>query len=162
MDIKLVPAWGYKEAIKALFSEYTALLIAGDPGFQKYLELQNYDRELEHLEVKYGPPAGRLYLALCGGVPAGCAGLRRLDGSSCEIKRLYVRPQFRGRQIGDRLVKQVVEDAKGIGYSHVMLDTFPFLETAIRLYQKHGFYEIPSYNDSPMDTLVYLKLDLSV
>lgn len=160
MSVELLPAYSYPNEIGALFSEYTDLLIAGDPAFQGYLDLQNYGGELNHLEAKYGPPYGRLYLARCDGQAAGCIGLRRLDAQRCEMKRLYVRPAFRGRQIGDKLVQRVISDAQEIGYSSMMLDTLPFLKSAIRMYKRYGFYEVPSYNDSPMDTSIYMRLDL--
>ena len=76
------------------------------------------------------------------------------------MKRLYVRPQFRGKQIGNQLVQKIIEDAKEIGYSHMLLDTLPFLKSAIHMYQKYGFYRIESYNDSPMSTSIYMRLDL--
>lgn len=160
MSIELTPAYTHKNEVKTLFSEYTDMLIEGDSSFKEYLEIQNYDEELEHLESKYGAPSGRLYLAYCGGELAGCIGLRKIDELNCEMKRLYVRPQFRGRHIGDCLVKRIIEDAKSIGYSHMLLDTLPFLQGALHMYKKYGFYEIPSYNDSPMDASIYMKLDL--
>ena len=76
------------------------------------------------------------------------------------MKRLYVRPQFRGKHIGKYLVEHIIRDAKEIGYSYMLLDTLPFLQGAIHMYRKYGFYEISSYNDSPMDTSIYMKLDL--
>ena len=76
------------------------------------------------------------------------------------MKRLYVRPLFRGKHMGDYLVRKIIEDAKEIGYKHMLLDTLPFLKTAIHMYQKYGFYEIPCYNNSPMDTTIYMRLDL--
>ena len=76
------------------------------------------------------------------------------------MKRLYVRPQFRGNHIGNQLIQTIIEDARKIGYSHMLLDTLPFLQNAVHMYQTYGFYEIESYNDSPMDTSIYMKLDL--
>lgn len=160
MNLELVSAYAHKEEVKTLFSEYTDMLIEGDSSFRDYLEVQNYDEELEHLESKYGLPSGRLYLAYYEGELAGCIGLRKIDGQSCEMKRLYVRPQFRGNHIGDYLVKRIIEEAKEIGYSYMLLDTLPFLEDAIHMYKKYGFYEISNYNDSPMDTSIYMKLEL--
>lgn len=160
MGIKIIPAYKNPQEVEALFSEYTDMLIAGDRSFQKYLDIQHYDEEIKHLEAKYGTPFGRLYLAYCDEELAGCIGLRKIDEQNCEMKRLYVRPKFRGKQIGNQLVRKVIEDAKEIGYSHMLLDTLPFLENAIRMYKKYGFYEIESYNDSPMSTSIYMKLDL--
>lgn len=160
MGLEIVPAYEHPAEIRTLFSEYTAMLIAGDSSFQEYLALQNYEEELRFLHRKYGLPAGRLYLAFYDGEAAGCIGLRKLDERNCEMKRLYVRPAFRGKQIGGRLIQQIVDDAREIGYSHMLLDTLPFLESALRMYRAYGFYEIPSYNDSPMSASVYMRLDL--
>lgn len=160
MELKIIPAYDLPNEIRILFSEYTKMLIAGDSSFQKYLELQNYDEELEHLDIKYGLPEGRLYIAFYHGELAGCIGLRKIDEWNCEMKRLYVRPAFRGKHIGSNLVQQIIKDAKDIGYSHMLLDTLPFLKSAINMYETIGFYEIPSYNDSPMTTSIYMKLDL--
>ncbi len=160
MEIKLIVAYSHKEKVKALFKEYTDFLIECDKDFKEYLNKQNYDDELEHLESKYGMPYGRLYLAYCGDELAGCIALRQINEENCEIKRLYVRSEFRGKKIGYILVKKIIEDATSIGYKHILLDTFPFLKTAINLYKNLGFYEIESYNNSPMDNLIYLKFDL--
>lgn len=160
MSLTIIPACDHPEEIGALFSEYTQALIAGEPSFSGYLALQNYDEEVKHLEVKYGPPGGRLYLALWDGEPAGCIGLRRMDGENCEMKRLFVRPRFRDKHIGGELVRQIIDDARTIGYAHMLLDTFPFLDSAIRMYRALGFCEIERYNDNPIDGCVYMKLDL--
>ena len=160
MGLEFVPAYGYPKEVGELFSEYTDMLIAGDPSFKEYLDIQNYDEELEHLESKYGLPYGRLYLAYYDGELAGCIGLRKIDGQNCEMKRLYVRSQFRGKRIGTQLIQRIIEDARQIGYSCMLLDTLPFLESAIHLYREFGFYETDSYNESPMSTSIFMKMDL--
>ena len=160
MSIELVKAYTHRDEVKELFNEYTEMLIQGDSNFKTYLGLQNYDHEIENLEEKYGLPYGRLYLAYFDGTLAGCIGLRRIDKDNCELKRLYVKQQFRGKKIASFLVKSIIAEAKEIGYKYIMLDTLPFLETAINMYKKYGFYEIESYNNSPMENLVYLKYDL--
>ena len=160
MNIKILPAYDFPEEIKLLFSEYTDILIEGDPSFKEYLEIQNYDDELKHLEKKYGLPYGRLYLVYYNNEVAGCIGLKKIDKKNCEMKRLYVRPKFRGKQIGEQLIEKIIKAAKEIGYSYMLLDTLPFLKGAIYLYKKYGFYEIARYNNSPMDTSIYMKLDL--
>lgn len=159
-NVKLVLAYSHTDEVKALFTEYTDLLIAGDHTFREYLQIQNYDDELTHLERKYGLPHGRLYLAYFDNKPAGCIGLRKIDHLHCEMKRLYIRPGFRRKHIGSTLVQKIITDAKEIGYSYLLLDTLPFLKEAIALYQKIGFYEIPCYNNSPMTDSIYMKLDL--
>ena len=160
MGIKIVYAYNQAEEVGKLFTEYTDMLIENDSSFKEYLEIQNYSEEMEHLESKYGLPDGRLYLAYCDEELAGCIGLRKIDSQNCEMKRLYVRPKFRGQKIGNLLVEKIINDTKKIGYSHMLLDTLPFLKSAIHMYKKYGFYEINSYNDSPMDTSIYMKLDL--
>lgn len=160
MDIKIVLAYMHTQEITALFSEYTNMLVANDRSFQNYLDLQRYDEEIQHLEEKYGMPSGRLYLAYCDGKAAGCIGLKNMDGKNCEMKRLYVRPQFRGKNIGKLLIQKIIGDAKEIGYSYMLLDTLPFLEKAIHMYEKFGFYTIDCYNNSPMSTSIYMRLDL--
>lgn len=160
MEIKTLLAYDRPEEIKALFTEYTNMLIEGDGTFKQYLEIQNYDNEILHLTEKYGLPQGRLYLVYCDGEPAGCVALRKIDDENCELKRLYVKPQFRGTGIGGMLAKRIIAEAKEIGYSHILLDTLPFLTAAIEMYKKLGFYNIPKYNNSPMENCVYMKLDL--
>lgn len=160
MEPIIAPGYDAREEIAALFTEYTDMLVAGDPAFRGYLDQQGYDEEAAHPERKYGPPWGRLYLARVDGAPAGCVALRRLDDRRCEMKRLYVRPAYRGQGLGHRLVAQVTRDARAIGYGSILLDTLPFLTDAIRMYRGLGFVDTPRYNDSPMDNLVYMRLDL--
>lgn len=160
LSIKINSAYGQKEEVRALFSEYTELLIKNDESFKKYLDIQNYDEEIEHLEMKYGMPYGRLYLIYYDERLAGCIGLRKIDNQNCEMKRLYIRPELRGKKLANVLVEKIIEDAKKIGYSYMLLDTLPFLQSAIHIYKEFGFYEIESYNDSPMDSSIYMRLDL--
>lgn len=160
MSIEIKFAYGEDEKIKELFEEYTNMLVESDKNFAEYLKLQNYDSELEHLEDKYGLPKGRLYIARVDGEVAGCIGLRNIDNTSCEMKRLYVSPKFRGNKLGYKLVNQIIEDAKSIGYEYMLLDTLPFLKSAIYLYKQFGFYEIDQYNNSPMKDSIFLRLDL--
>ena len=159
-SLRIIPAYNFPQEVKTLFAEYTEYLIEGNPAFKDYLALQNYDEEIAHLEVKYGSPYGRLYLAYYEGKLAGCIGLRKIDEENCEMKRMYVREQFRGKHIATELVQKILADAKNIGYKNILLDTLPFLENAIAMYKSYGFVEIESYNDSPMEGLVYLKYSL--
>ncbi|MFQ7523331.1 MAG: GNAT family N-acetyltransferase [Terrisporobacter sp.] len=158
VEIKL--AYNCLEKIKELFKEYTDMLVKEDEKFAKYLKMQDYDLELENLQIKYGIPLGRLYLATVEGEVAGCIALRYVDKKTCELKRLYVKPEFRGNQIGDVLIEQIIDDAKEIGYKKILLDTLPFLKSAIHLYEKYGFYEILPYNNSPIENSIYYRLDL--
>lgn len=160
MELEIKEGYEFKNELKELFTEYADLVIEGDNTFEEYLKLQHFDQEVEHLEEKYGYPNGRLYIAFYDGELAGCIGLKKIDDEICEMKRLYVRPKFRGKHIGNVLAKKVIDEAKKIGYKSMVLDTFPFLTSAIKMYKKMGFYEIEQYNDSPMKDAVYLKLDL--
>ena len=109
MELKL--GYDTPEAVRELFAEYTHMLVENDPHFQVYLDLQHYDAEVADLTKKYGMPDGRLYVAWCDGQPAGCIALRRLDGTTCELKRLYVHPAFRGRGIAGVMMQRILDDA---------------------------------------------------
>lgn len=163
-NIVLKPAFREREAIHQLFAEYTELLAEGDPEIWKYLALQNYDGEIEHLEAKYGLPNGRLYIAWADDQPAGCIGLRKLHeaaGNAGEMKRLYVRPEFRGCGIAGMMVETILQDAIAIGYQAIYLDTLSFLQDAVRLYYRFGFYETVPYHNSPLKSTVFMKRDLT-
>lgn len=160
MTIQILPGFDRPGQVRELFAEYTKLIIDCDSSFRDYLAIQNYDEELLHPEGKYGPPGGRLYLVYCDEALAGCVALRKLDESRCEMKRLYVRPQFRRRHIGGILVRRIIAEARSMGYRHLLLDTFPFLDVAVRMYEALGFRYIPKYNDSPMVSTLYMQLDL--
>ena len=112
------------------------------------------------MEKKYGLPYGRMYLAMVGDKVACCVALTRNNNDYCEIKRLYVRPQFRGLHISKALTERVINDAKSIGYKYMRLDTFPFMAAAIKLYEKYGFYRIDRYNDNPAKTAIFMQLNL--
>ena len=160
MNISIDLAYEQEEIVRKLFLEYTKMLIDNDKTFGEYLKLQSYDRELNNLKEKYGLPFGRLYLAYIDNEVAGCIALKRIDKNNCEMKRLYVKEKYRGKKIASKLVDKIIEDAKFIGYKYTLLDTLPFLKSAINLYKQKGFYEISAYNDSPMNTSIFMKLDL--
>jgi ribosomal protein S18 acetylase RimI-like enzyme len=137
-----------------LLREYAAWL-----GFS--LCFQGFEEELATLPGKYAEPAGRLLLARCAGVLAGCGALRPLEPGICEMKRLYVRPQFRGRRLGSMVAEHLIADAKVIGYDFMRLDTLPKrMAGAIQLYRSLGFYEIPAYYSNPQAEVSYLELRL--
>lgn len=160
MNFRIEPAFEYREEIKELFTEYTHMLVEGDPAFQGYLDQQNYEEEVQNLKMKYDYPAGRLYIALDGDKAAGCIGLKPFDEGRCELKRLYVRTEYRGQKLGELLVSKILEDAREIGYKTILLDTLPFLQTAKALYERMGFSESEKHNDSPMDTSIFMKMEL--
>ena len=155
--IEIIPAYDRPDDIRALLSEYTDMLLSINYEFRIYLELQRYDDEAMNPSLKYAMPDGRLYLALFDGRVAGCIALHRLDGRACEMKRLYVRPEYRGFHIATMLVERILSDAAEIGYEEIYLDTLPELEDAVSLYHTFGFTETECYNDSPIGKTIFMK-----
>ena len=138
---------------KALFQEYSESL-----GFD--LDFQNFDEELANFPGQYSPPTGGLYLARYHDQPIGCVGLRKFEKSVCEIKRLYVKPEFREKKAGRNLAKAAIKAAKTIGYEYIRLDTLPSMESANKLYRSLGFEPIEPYRYNPIDGAVYMELNL--
>ncbi len=137
-----------------LFREYEAWL-----GLD--LCFQGFEAELASLPGKYAPPDGRLFLAYSDDKLAGCIALRNLDDGICEMKRLFVRDQFRGQKIGLSLIEQLIFAAREIGYSKIRLDTYPpKMGKAVNLYESFGFVEIPRYYDNPHDDVLFMELTL--
>ena len=142
------------EDIRELFLEY-----AGSLNFN--LCFQNFDKELEGLPGDYGLPRGRLILCQVDGKPAGCVALKPLEPGVCEMKRLFVRPQFRRRGLGMILGQRIIDEARGIGYSRMRLDTIQgTMDNAIALYESLGFREIPAYYHNPIPNAFYMELKL--
>ena len=142
------------KAARELFREYE---------FAMDLDLcfQGFEEELADLPGKYAAPDGRLLLAYCDGRLAGCAALRKLGDGVCEMKRLYVRDEFRGRGVGLSLIQRVIADARSIGYAKLRLDTAPDkMGKAVEIYRSHGFAEIPPYYHNPNDGVLYMELNL--
>ena len=138
-----------------LFEEYAA-------GLGISLCFQNFDQELANLPGDYAPPSGRLLLAHVGGKVAGCIALRRQGEGICEMKRLYLRPNFRRKGFGGLMVEAILAEAKQIGYSSMRLDTLPGrMDKAISLYRSLGFKEIPPYYDNPAADVLYMELVLA-
>jgi putative acetyltransferase len=160
-EILVTPAESSHEMaqIRELFTEYAESL-----GFS--LCFQDFDREVAGLPGDYGPPDGRLLLARYGSEAAGCIALHSLDRESlepdvCEMKRLYVRPQFRGRSVGRLLAERVIAEAKSIGYTKMRLDTVePKMKNAVALYRALGFREIGAYRPNPIEGAMYMELGL--
>src|SRR6478672_3797538 len=142
------------EAIRTLFLEYAR-------GLNFNLCFQNFDRELEELPGAYGLPHGRLILCEVGAKPAGCIAVKPLGAGVCELKRLFVRPEFRRRKLGLKLTQHIIEEARSIGYTMMRLDTIRgTMDNAIALYESVGFREIPAYYHNPIPNAFYMELQL--
>ena len=139
---------------RELFLEYAQSL-----GFS--LCFQNFDKELAGLPGDYAPPEGRLLLVECEGQLAGCVALHKLDSGVCEMKRLYLRSQFRGKGGGRALTERIIAEARQIGYRRMRLDTVePVMKDAVAMYGKLGFKEIAPYRPNPIAGTMYMELEL--
>jgi putative acetyltransferase len=139
---------------RCLFREYADWL-------QIDLCFQNFEKELAELPGDYVPLAGRLLLAYDNGELAGCIALRRFDERICEMKRLFVREQFRGKGLGRQLITAIIQEARQIGYEHMRLDTLPpKMNDAITLYRSYGFKQIDPYYNNPVPGAIFMELDL--
>ncbi len=145
------------EGVRILFLEYASSLKID-------LCFQNFQQELAGLPGEYGAPRGALFLATVRGNFAGCCAMRPLDAvdysNACEMKRLYVRPQYRGLRLGRMLAEAVLDAARIAGYDNILLDTLDDMESARALYQELGFEEIPPYYFNPIAGAHYLKAEL--
>ena len=122
---------------------------------------QNFEEEVANLPGKYEPPDGRLYLAFLDKELAGGVALRKLEDGICEMKRLFLRENARGRGLGNHLIEKLIADARSIGYKKMRLDTYPpKMGKAVKLYESHGFQAIPKYYDNPHDGVLFMELDL--
>lgn len=139
---------------RSLFREYEAWLDLD-------LCFQGFEAELAGLPGKYAPPDGRLFLAYLNEKLAGCIALRKLKDGICEMKRLFVRDEFRGHKIGVQLIEKLIADAREIGYKRMRLDTYPAkMGKAVSLYESHGFHSIEPYYDNPHEGVVFMELSL--
>lgn len=141
-------------SVRDLFREYARSL-----GVD--LAFQGFEAELAGLPGKYGPPEGALLLAVDGCAACGCVALRPLSPGVCEMKRLYVRPEFRGRGLGSALTKRILQEGAGRGYAVMRLDTLSGLTDAIRLYERLGFRRTGAYYDNPLPAVSYWEIDLN-
>lgn len=153
-DVRQAQSAPQLSAIRELFQEYAQSL-----GFS--LCFQNFDKEFASLPGDYAPPEGRLLLASHDGAPAGCVALHRLNPDICEMKRLYVRPQFRRKGLGRALAERIIADARQLGCKKLRLDTVePRMQAAVLMYRQLGFGEIASYRENPIEGALYMELKL--
>jgi putative acetyltransferase len=139
---------------RELFLEYAKSL-----GFS--LCFQNFDKELANLPGDYSPPDGRLLLVEYDGHLAGCVALHKLEESICEMKRLYLRPAFRGKGLGRAIADRIIEEARQMGYQRMRLDTVePVMKDAVAMYRRIGFREIAPYCTNPIAGALYMELAL--
>ena len=138
---------------RALFQEYAGWLDVD-------LSFQGFAVELAGLPGLYAPPRGRLLLVLAGSGASGCVALRPLGDDVCEMKRLFVRPGSRGQGLGKLLAARVIEEARAIGYRTMRLDTLPWMQAAIRLYEALGFVRCAAYYQTPLPDTIFMELGL--
>ena len=135
--------------VRELLLEYAA-----ETGID--LEFQGFSEEVSTLPGHYDP----IVIASWSGIPAGCVALRALDRDTCEMKRLYVRPAFRGKKVGRALAERIIDAARRAGFKSMRLDTLPSMHSAIAMYESLGFHDIPPYRFNPVEGTRYLELDL--
>lgn len=154
--MKLIQAHSPEEITRTreLFEEYAS-------GLGISLCFQNFDKELAELPGAYIPPSGRLFLAMQDEQTIGCVALRKIGDNVCEMKRLYVRPEFRGTGLGRILAESIIDAAREIGYHSMRLDTLPGkMDRAIAMYRSLGFKEIEPYYNNPVDGAAFMELIL--
>jgi len=156
MTIRIAQArWPDDRAtVEALFREYVASL-------REDISFQNVDDELSRLPGKYARPGGVVLIAWDGSEAAGAVAYRMVEPAVCEMKRLYVRPAFRGRDIGRELASELIEDAGARGYRTMLLDTLASMNSARALYRDLGFVPVAPYYDNPLPGVMYMALELS-
>ena len=154
MKVLQVESFEEIEDARRLFREYEAWLDVD-------LCFQSFEEELKNLPGRYAAPTGRLFLALTDEKPAGCIALRKINDDICEMKRLFVRDDFRGSGLGKRLIERLIKEAKEIGYRKMRLDTLPEkMPKAVELYRFYGFREISPYYENPHKETLFMELDL--
>jgi putative acetyltransferase len=154
--LKITPATSPQDItdVGMLFREYAGLVAEA-------LCFQNFDQELAVLPGEYAPPGGILLIARDDDAAAGCVALRRLDAGTCEMKRMYVREQYRGSGLGRRLAAVVIDEARKRSYARVVLDTLPKLAPAIALYRDLGFRETGPSLASPTPGAICFEFRIS-
>ena len=139
--------------VRRLFEEYAASLDID-------LCFQHFDEELARLPGEYAPPEGTIIIGYLEGEPAGCVALRKWGGDSCEMKRLYVKPECRGKGVGRALAEAVIAHARDLGYASIKLDTLGSMREANELYASLGFKECSPYRHNPCPCPIFMELAL--
>lgn len=148
------------DATRRLFTEYFNFLRTFR-DMELNMDLQSHTGELADLENgKYVPPYGAILLSAVNDVFTGVVALRRLEHEICEMKRLYVQPQYRGASAGMYLAERIIQKAREMGYCKMRLDTHPDMTAAHRLYYSLGFYNIPQYNQNNVPGALFMELNL--
>lgn len=150
IEIRHVSTSAEMESIRQLFVAYVQSL-------ETDLAFQNFQEELATLPGKYAPPRGALFLALVEGKAAGCIALRPMEDKICEMKRLYVDPEYRHLGLGKQLVEKILDEGQKLGYNCIRLDTLTSMTAALALYRAQGFQEIPPYTYNPLDGASYME-----
>jgi len=141
----------YQTAIQ-LFKEYHAAIDID-------LEFQNFSQEIKDIQTQYARPEGAVFLAFNNeNTPVGCVGVRKLNETSCELKRMYLKSASRGLGIGKLMLEKSIALGKELGYQKMRLDTLQTMHAAIGLYQKLGFYEIDPYRFNPLEGAKYFEI----
>ncbi|WP_428665372.1 GNAT family N-acetyltransferase [Runella sp.] len=153
MEIIVARTSEHYSAAVELFKEY-ALGLGIDLQFQKF------DNELQILPTMYGPPTGELWLVQSNDKFVGCTALRQLDKQTCELKRMFIQPAYRGRRLGEQLMDTALTTARDLGYEYMKLDSLRRLEPAVKLYLRYGFTQILPYNYNPEVDVVYFERSL--
>ena len=151
------------DAVRHLVREFFAFALTEDPSAKNAPAFAGVDEQLAALPGIFGPPDGAFLLASVDGKPAGCVALRADAPGVCEVKRMYVRPDFRGLRVGKALVAALIETSRALGYRKIVLDTFHTFRAAQYLYRKAGFVEVPPTFDLPehlLGKVVFMEMDL--
>jgi len=141
------------EQVRNLFREYAESL-------EFHLDFQDFEGEMKNLPGEYAEPTGCLFLAVHEDQAVGCGALRKIEEGICEMKRLYVKPEFRNLRIGKTLAEVLINKARMLGYAQMRLDTVPSMEKARKLYTTLGFREIGAYRYNPIEGAIFMELDL--
>ena len=153
IEIQIAETPAAIEVARSLLREYWASF-----GFDS--SFQNFADELEGLPGAYASPSGRLLIAYIDNVQAGCGAFRKLDTLRCEAKRVFVRPEFRGKGVAGAVMQFLIAEARAEGYCEMFADTLPQMTTAIAMYKQLGFQQTTQYSECPTADAIYLRIKL--